>query len=39
MSFVLVRLLQGAKVVPHVCKVQYYSSEVFGIGYKIGFYL
>lgn len=37
-GMVLVRLLQGTKVVSHVCKVQYYSLEIFGIGYIIGFY-
>lgn len=34
----LVRQLQGIKVVPHVCKVQYYSLEISRIGYTIGFY-
>lgn len=35
---ILVRLLQEAKVVPHICKVQYYKSKIFGIGYPTGFY-
>lgn len=34
----LVRLLQGAEVVPHICKIWYYSLEIFGIGYTTGFY-